>query len=968
MLKHLFKISFFLLFFSTAVFSTHIVGGEIYYECLGNNQYRVVLKVYRDCYNGLPWFDSPATVAVYDKNSSLIRTIDLTPPGSDTLPINITNPCIVPPANVCVEQCIYSDTVTLPPIPGGYTLVYQRCCRNNTILNLVSPADVGSTYFTTIPDTTIVKCNNSPHFTNYPPIYICAGVPLQFDHSATDADSDSLVYELCDTYHGASSFSPMPNPPSPPPFTVVPWAPGFNGSYPIKSNPAIKIDPKTGMITGTPSMIGQWVIGVCVREYRNGVLLEIHKRDFQFNIINCAHVIVSSIPAQQTFCFGKTVNFLNNSLNANTFHWDFGVPALTSDTSNLKTPSYTYQDTGVYVISLIANPGTICADTATSTFKIYPPLDPKFITPPAQCLSTNSFNFNGSGVTSAKSKYTWNFGPSAIPSTSTKQNPTGITFIKAGKFAVAFTISDHGCTQKYTDSVSVLPSPTSQFSVLQTTCFGKVVTFINQSTSATKYRWDFGVPALQSDTSQLTQPNYTYPDTGTYTVTLITNPRTICADTVTGTVRIYPPLMPKFTVPGPQCVLTNSYDFSGTGITTTKSTYSWNFGANATPVTSTQQNPTGVIFSNTGKQVVKFTITDRGCSQSFTDTVMVLPAPIPKISAQVGQCINNNNFNFNGTGNTTSSATYSWTFGPNAIPAASTLKNVPGVKFNAVGKFPVTFSITDHGCTVSTTDTITIYPLPTAKFDMLPETGCKPFRVQFTDSSLSQLALNYLWKFGDGQTSTQRNPVHIYTSSGVFTVSLTIVATNGCVDTITFTKPNIITVLPGPEAILLVNPTTTTISDPAFTFTDESLQSIRCKLFFGDGDSSFDCSTHHVYKQVGTYTVTQVVINEYGCLDTNRITIEVTPDIRFWIPNAFTPNSSGLNDVFMPITEGIAQYHFMIFDRWGQLVFDTTEQTKGWDGKFKRENCPEDVYIYKIELMDIKGNDKSYIGHVTLVR
>ncbi|MBI2269351.1 MAG: PKD domain-containing protein [Bacteroidetes bacterium] len=968
MLKRLIKIVVFLLFYSIPVFSTHIVGGEIYYECLGNNQYRIVLKVYRDCYNGLPWFDSPATVAVYDSGSVLIRTIDLIPPGSDTLPINITNPCIVPPANVCVEQCIYSDTVTLPPIPGGYTLVYQRCCRNNTILNLVSPGDVGSTYFTTIPDTTIVKCNNSPHFTNYPPIYICAGVPLQFDHSATDADGDSLVYELCDTYHGASSFSPMPNPPSPPPYTAVPWAPGFNGSYPIKSNPAIKIDPKTGMITGTPTMIGQWVIGVCVREYRNGVLVEIHKRDFQFNIINCSHVIVSSIPAQQTFCFGKTVNFLNNSLNANTFHWDFGVPTLTNDTSNLKAPGYTYQDTGVYVITLVANPGTICADTATSTFKIYPPLEPKFIAPPAQCLSTNSFNFNGSGVTSTKSTYAWNFGPSAIPSTSTKQNPTGITFIKAGTFAVTFTISDHGCTQIFTDSVSVLPSPTSQFSVLQTTCFGKVVTFINQSTNATNYRWDFGVPALQNDTSRLIQPNYTYPDTGTYTITLITDPRTICADTITGTVRIYPPLMPKFVVPGPQCVLTNSYNFNGTGITTSRSTYSWNFGVNATPATSTQQNPSGIIFSNAGKQVVQFTITDRGCSQSFIDTVIVLPAPIPQISAQVGQCINNNNFNFNGTGNSTSSATYSWTFGSNAIPTASTLKNMSGVKFNAVGKFPVTFSITDHGCTVSTTDTVTIYPLPTAKFDMPPKTGCKPFRVQFTDSSLSQLALNYLWKFGDGQTSTQRDPVHIYTSSGIFNVSLTIVATNGCVDTITFTKPNIITVLPGPDAALSADPTSTTISDPAFAFTDESLQSIRCKLFFGDGDSSFDCSTHHVYKQVGTYTVTQVVINEYGCLDTNFITVEVTPDIRVWIPNAFTPNSSGLNDVFMPITEGIAQYHFMVFDRWGQLVFDTTEQAKGWDGKYKRDNCPEDVYVYKIELTDIKEHNKTYIGHVTLIR
>jgi gliding motility-associated-like protein len=789
-----------LVLFSVKAFPTHIVGGEIYYECLGNNKYRITLKVFRDCYNGIPWFDSPAYVGVWDVNNNLVNTLELTPPGSDTLPVTINNPCIIPPANVCVEQCIYTDTVTLPPIAGGYTLVYQRCCRNHTILNIANPGSVGSTYFTNIPDNSTVSCNNSPHFKNYPPIFICADLPLKFDHSAIDSDGDSLVYELCDTYNGGSTFDPIPNPPWGPPYQVVPWTGGFNGANPMSSNPTIIIDPQTGMITGTPDMIGQWVVGVCVREYRKGILLGIHKRDFQFNVTYCGQVVVTSIPTQQTFCFGNTVNFLNNSVNATNYHWDFGVPPLTNDTSNLITPTYTYPDTGVYIVTLIGNPGSICADTAVTTFKIYPQL------------------------------------------------------------------------------------------------------------------------------------------------------------------------LPNFFRPVPQCVLNNSYNFSGTGVTTSKSTYLWNFGLDATPATSTLKDPTGIIFATPGKHLVKFTIKDHGCSQFFTDTVTVLPPPTPAISPQTGQCINANSFDFKGTGNITSAATYSWSFGQNANPVSSTQQNVNGVTFHVVGKIPVTFSITDQGCTVSTTDTIIIYPLPIAKFKPIPTIGCKPLSVQFTDSSLAGTALNYLWNFGDGTTSTQTNPQHTYTQSGKYSVSLTIVATNGCIDTLTFAIPDMITVRPGPSSALDVDKTTTTISDPDFTFTEASLSSIGCKIMFGDGDSSLNCTTKHTYNKTGKYTVRQIVIDEYGCLDTTFVIVEVTPDIRFFIPNAFSPNGSGLNDTFMPVMEGIASYHFMIFDRWGELFFETTDQTKGWDGTFNKKICPQDVYVYIVKLTDIKSNYKTYIGHVTLVR
>src|ERR1035437_4539049 len=136
-------------------FATHIVGGEIYYTYLGSNNYQITLKIYRDCYNGLAPYDDPATVFIFNSAGTFIDSLAIPFPGSTVLPGNVSNPCFVAPTNVCVEEAVYHAVVNLPPIPGGYNLMYQRCCRNNSILNLVSPGNVGSTYMAHIPDSSI---------------------------------------------------------------------------------------------------------------------------------------------------------------------------------------------------------------------------------------------------------------------------------------------------------------------------------------------------------------------------------------------------------------------------------------------------------------------------------------------------------------------------------------------------------------------------------------------------------------------------------------------------------------------------------------------------------------------------------------------------------------------------------------------------------------------------------------------
>ena len=180
--------------------ATHIIGGEIYYDCLGNGQFRITLKLYRDCLLGQAPFDDPATVSIYNQAGLLVENVFMNFPGSNVLSINTLNPCYQDNAQVCVEEAIYTEVVELPPIPGGYSMTYQRCCRNESILNIFDPGDTGSTYTAQIPESAFTDCNSSPRFNNFPPIVLCINDPLIFDHSAIDPDGDQLVYSFCSPF------------------------------------------------------------------------------------------------------------------------------------------------------------------------------------------------------------------------------------------------------------------------------------------------------------------------------------------------------------------------------------------------------------------------------------------------------------------------------------------------------------------------------------------------------------------------------------------------------------------------------------------------------------------------------------------------------------------------------------------------------------------------------------------------
>ena len=180
--------------FMQNVQATHIVGGELYYRYLGSDNYEINLIVYRDCYTGVPPFDQPAIIGIWNVNNTFVTYINLF--TSDSIPIEntINSPCFIRPVDVCYVKASYVGTINLPPIPGGYQLAYQRCCRNFSILNIVSPLDVGATFYANIPGPNLntpsqdAFNNGNPVYNELPPSFVCAGLPYVFDHSATDPD------------------------------------------------------------------------------------------------------------------------------------------------------------------------------------------------------------------------------------------------------------------------------------------------------------------------------------------------------------------------------------------------------------------------------------------------------------------------------------------------------------------------------------------------------------------------------------------------------------------------------------------------------------------------------------------------------------------------------------------------------------------------------------------------------------
>jgi gliding motility-associated-like protein len=615
-LLKLFKSGVFVLIFflTTSSYATHIVGGELYYDCLGGNQYKITLKLYRDCLPGHAPYDNYAHISFFNAAGNLLFIDSIQFPGSVVLPLISIDPCLNPPMNICVEQAIYVKIFSLPPIPGGYTFAYQRCCRNVSINNLINPWSTGATYSNSILDTAIVKCNSSPRFNHFPPIFICQNVPLQFDHSASDPDGDSISYELCTPFDGATFDFPMPDTTSPPPFNYVSWLPPYSTSNQLGGVP-LAIDPITGILTGTPNTLGQFVVGVCVKEFRHGVLLNTHKRDFQFNVALCPPKNSASLPVNIISC-GYTLTFQNNSTGAFKYFWDFGVIPLTNDTSLAFQPTYTYPGIGTYTVMLITNKGEICVDTAYATVNVYDNVHGANFSLQNVCLHSSS-QFTDLSVLSEGHAVAWDWDFKDGSALNHLQNPI-YTYTNSGVYNVFFRVyNEKGCTDTLTKPIAIYSLPIADAGRDTVVCPGISATL--SASGGASYLWRnssyLSCTACQNTTASPPQ------NTSNYFTVEVTSPQN-CKAYDSAKVTVRPIIIPTVSFTGggrcvnyavPFTAVAENFDFFCNG----SIVWNWNFGDGQN---SNQQNPEH-FFPKEGNYIVSLGIQN---SAFFKDTITLL--------------------------------------------------------------------------------------------------------------------------------------------------------------------------------------------------------------------------------------------------------------------------------------------------------------------------------------------------------
>lgn len=507
---------------SHALFASHIIGAEISYTYLGGNKYRIILDVYRDCYYGEAPFDSPAHITIRNDAGVFVNNLNLQPLYTDTIPNNIANdPCLFPPDDVCVEHARYEGTATLNG-PGGFYFIYQRCCRNQTISNIYEPDETGSTYFVYLSPTARALANSSPRFGFYPPVFVCVNEPIEHPHAATDAEADSLVYKFYTPFKGASITSPQPPFASAPPYDTVIWVnPLYNLSQLLGPSPEpLTINSQTGLITGLPKLNGQYVVGIVVEEYRNGQLLSVVRRDYQYNVGPCAELNVQ-IEAPDAQCDNLTVTFGNPTQVAQNFIWYYDWPN-PSPSSTVKAPTFTFPDTGTYTVALVAEPVGQCVDTAFQTiFLQYNSLTPDFSLQTYDCTDTTVLVLRDLSTddVSPPNEWHWTVTYGNTTLTSNQQHPIFVIPNPSSGTVTLRVLSENGCDQTKTanfttggnNPVDLLPPNVD-------VCIGSSAQLNpNGPTFGFTYQWSSPVPANQQN---LVNPTVTPSQTTTYHVVI----------------------------------------------------------------------------------------------------------------------------------------------------------------------------------------------------------------------------------------------------------------------------------------------------------------------------------------------------------------------------------------------------------------------------------------------------------------
>lgn len=858
--------------------ASHLMGSDITYRCLGNNTYKITLKVYRDCAGTI--LPSKQILRTYcDNSTNQGPPISLTRIKiSDITGINETcvqggkSRCAVSDAPYGVEEHIYEGTfdASVFVFCDEITISWKQAARNKAITTGASEKNF---YTEAIIYPNLADCNSSPEFTTPPTAFICAGKDFVFNNGAIDVvDNDILTYKFIE---------PLENKDYPIPY-IAPFSSlkpltfyGFpNTNLPLPQG--FHLDPSTGNLNFRPMVANEVSVMVLeVTEWRkiNDTLRVVGKtrRDMQINVLSCngneppvVYAESDTICAGDYICLPISCDDLDAG-NRVSLNWN---KAITGASFKILSSSNPLRDSAVlcwqtqpghareapyyFTVSATDNACPLVGKSVKAISIYVRPVNPPslLVNKTAQCLKEQNFDFTNTTPNKNKHSFLWELSDGRILEGVDLED---ITFDNIGKHWVKATYTDsNGCINSVKQEVTVNGYPNPDISA---TGFKAEYCLYNKQVS-----YSLGpLPANGMFKGNNVKNNtYTPTKAGYDTITYARTEKGCYADTAV-VVRVNPAPLANFSInKREQCFDAHQFNFTNiTVIQTGTFTSNWDFsnGKYLRGVEDAKQ----IRFSKPDTFGVKLTaISMMGCKDSTETTVIVHPEPNP---------------NFSGIKEYFCRADPRIQLIPEQTGGVFTGSNIEGYTYipNTEGKDTVTYSITVNGCFATRTDTFTVLPKPV--LNVIEKIPCLKdpieLNVEFPGST-------YLWS--DGSTL------------------------------------------------------------PTFTVTE-----------------------------AGRYSVTL-----FNICDTIQKNILVGDCYYGVMPNTFTPNNDGLNDVFLPYNVNAENMHFEVFSRWGELLFESDNLAQGWDGTFKNRSMPEGVYMWllKVEYYDenLQLHRKIDKGNVTLIR
>ncbi len=652
-------------------------------------------------------------------------------------------------------------------------------------------------------------------------------------------------------------------------------------------------------------------------------------------------------PNVNVHCAFSQVPFANVSYGLpDSFEWDFGDGATSTSPAVIVTHAYAADTVNTpYTITLIAS-NACGSDTAQYTITVLPNQVTSFFNmdPVQGCapLTVNLIHF-----TAGDTALYWTLGDGNVSLSADLAH----TYSQPGTYTI--TLEAFGCGyDSYSQSVTVFPAPQPAFTVApQGTCIGGEFTFTNTTPGISGSQWSFGDGA----TSTLTSPVHSYATSGSFPVTLtVTSALNGCTASVTQLVNVSITPVAAFTpTPSNGCI---DLQVAFSNQSTSAGFYQWSFGDGNTSALAEPFH----TYTQAGTYTVTLIAENvNGCSDTISANVVAHPLPTALFTLSQAQSCTSP-VTVQASNASQGAIGYDWDLGN----GQSSQLNQPAITFDGPGTYSVSLTATNQfGCTDTHTVDFTVHPTPLAAFTAQPQPACAGRPITFINQS--QNAAAFRWRFGDGAQSQADSPLHSYAQPGQYTITLIAIGAGGCTDTLI--AANAIMVNPTPIADF-TSDTLVSVRN-AIQFSNLSQGAISYSWDFGDGEGSDDTHPLHLFPaDGGGYTVCLVAVNSFTCPDTICKFQLVNSDPLVFVPNAFTPNSDGRNEVFKPMVNGYAgwRYKLIIFDRWGLEVWSTDDREEGWNGRVGGKPPVIDVYVWKV-ILERDGDARDFIGHVTLL-